>query len=117
MRVDTAGLGERLLQFRKSFGYSQKEMAEKTHIGRSYIAHVENGTIPSSEFIIKLLNTFNISIDWLLTGKGKMLLPDGEHVFNMLTEEHIKFLENLIKLNGKKQDKLLSAFNNIVDAE
>jgi len=117
VRVDTKEIGTRLRQYRKSIGYSQKEIAEKTGIGRSYIAHVENGIIPSSEFIIKLLNAFNISIDWLLTGKGKMLLPDGEHVFNKLNEEHIQFLEKITKLNSKKQDQLLSSFNGILDVE
>lgn len=117
MLVDQEGIGERLKQFRKSTGLSQQEMGEKTKISRSYIAHVEKGTIPSSEFIIKLFNAFDISIDWLLSGKGKMLLPEGEHVFNKLGDEHIELLEKLTKLNGKKQEKLISAFNDILDVE
>lgn len=92
-------------------------MAEQADIDRSYIAHVENGSIPSSEFIIKLVNAFNISVDWLLTGNGKMLLPDEEHVFNKLKEEHIQFLEKLTKLNSQKQSKLLNALTNILDDE
>ncbi|WP_246839114.1 helix-turn-helix domain-containing protein [Leptospira wolffii] len=117
MRVDSKGIGERLLQFRKSISYSQKQMAEQADIDRSYIAHVENGSIPSSEFIIKLVNAFNISVDWLLTGTGKMLLPDDEHVFNKLKEEHIQFLEQLTKLNSQKQNKLLNAFKDILETE
>nr|WP_281630993.1 helix-turn-helix transcriptional regulator [Leptospira licerasiae] len=115
--MDSKGIGERLLQFRKSISYSQKQMAEQADIDRSYIAHVENGSIPSSEFIIKLVNAFNISVDWLLTGNGKMLLPDEEHVFNKLKEEHIQFLEKLTKLNSQKQSKLLNALTNILDDE
>lgn len=117
MRADSKGIGERLLHFRKSIGFSQKQMAEKAEIDRSYIAHVENGSIPSSEFIIKLLNAFNISIDWLLTGNGKMLLPDEEHIFNKLKEEHIQFLERLISLNPEKQTKLINAFRNILETD
>lgn len=117
VRVDSKRIGERLLEFRKSIGFSQKQMAEHTDIGRSYIAHVENGIVPSSEFIIKLLNAFNISIDWLLTGKGKMLLPDEEHIFQKLNNEHIEFLEKLTSLEEEKQQKLLNAFNDILDVD
>lgn len=92
-------------------------MAEQADIDRSYIAHVENGSIPSSEFIIKLVNTFNISVDWLLTGNGKMLLPNEEHVFNKLRDEHIRFLENLTTLPLHRQEKLIKAFAEIIEIE
>ncbi|WP_010577044.1 helix-turn-helix domain-containing protein [Leptospira alexanderi] len=117
VRVDSKSIGERLLYFRKSISFSQKQMAEKADIDRSYIAHVENGSIPSSEFIIKLVNAFHLSVDWLLTGNGKMLLPDEEHVFNKLKEEHIQFLEKLTKLTPQKQTKLINAFKDIIETE
>ncbi|TGM10270.1 XRE family transcriptional regulator [Leptospira selangorensis] len=117
MRVDPKGIGERLLQFRKSISFSQKQMAEQAEIDRSYIAHVENGSTPSSEFIIKLINAFNISIDWLLTGNGKMLLPEDEHVFNKLKEDHVKLLERLIILPEQKQNELIKVFTKIIEIE
>ncbi|TGM58545.1 helix-turn-helix domain-containing protein [Leptospira adleri] len=117
VRVDSKSIGERLLYFRKSISFSQKQMAEKADIDRSYIAHVENGSIPSSEFIIKLINAFHLSVDWLLTGNGKMLLPDEEHVFNKLKEEHIQFLEKLTNLTPQKQTKLINAFKDIIETE
>ncbi|MES0490034.1 MAG: helix-turn-helix transcriptional regulator [Leptospirales bacterium] len=58
MVVDLDGLGHRMLEFRKSIGYSQKVIAEKTGIGRSFISHIEAGSQrPSFEVINKLLNS------------------------------------------------------------
>lgn len=117
MKVDVDGIGPRLLKYRKSIGLTQQQMEEKSGIGRSYIAHVEKGTIPSGDFIIKLLNTFNISADWLLTGKGQMFLPEEEHIFNRLKDGHIQLLENLTSLEEKRQRKVIKAILDLLNVE
>jgi len=104
MVVDLDGLGQRLLEFRKSIGYSQKVVAEKTGIGRSFISHIEAGSQrPSFEVINKLLNSYNISIDWLLTGRGQMLLIEEDNILNKLNKQHIDMFVELNKLPEDKQ--------------
>jgi len=104
MVVDLDRLGQRMLEFRKSLGYSQKVVAEKTGIGRSFISHIEAGSQrPSFEVINKLLNSFNISIDWLLTGRGQMLLIEENNILNKLQKQHIEMFTELNKLPNEKQ--------------
>lgn len=45
--IDADALGERLKAFRKARGLTQREVAERTGVGRSTITRLENGSTPS----------------------------------------------------------------------
>jgi len=46
-------------------------MAEICGFGRSNLARIENGDLfITTKTLLKLKSKFNISVDWLLTGKG-----------------------------------------------
>ena len=57
------------------FGESASSFSEKIEVQRSSISHIISGrNKPSLDFILKILKAYpDISLYWLLNGKGKML--------------------------------------------
>ena len=61
--------GLRVKEFRKERGWSQKVLATKVDIRFQLLNKYEGGQhIPPAETLIKLANTLNTTIDYLLTG-------------------------------------------------
>ncbi len=59
-----------LYAIRKKKGYSQLKVAMDLNISREAISYYENGQrCPNLEMLIKLSKYFNVSIDYLITGK------------------------------------------------
>lgn len=114
MSVDVDGISIRLHEIRKVLGYSQQKLSDKVLISRSYIARVEQGLVPSSEFIIKLTNSLNISVDWLLTGRGNMYLIDTEHYLNKLDADSIKLLSALNNMPNDKKSEVIHSILNLL---
>jgi len=72
--------GERLSKIRKELGFSQVSFAEKLRLNQQALSQYEkNKVVPSIEFIQKLTIIFDINSNWLLTGKGQMVLEDGKN--------------------------------------
>ena len=60
----------RLSAIRKARGYTQEELARKLNINANTLSHLENGTKkPSRKLLIKLADTLDVSVDWLLGRK------------------------------------------------
>lgn len=51
---------------------SQRRFARELGVFQQNINRYENGTTPHTDFLITLSTKENISIDWLLFGKGRM---------------------------------------------
>lgn len=69
--------GERVVKARELLGFNQSEFAERIELAAQSLARYEKNKVkPSVDFITKLTNMFNINSNWLLTGKGEMLLKD-----------------------------------------
>lgn len=51
---------------------SQRRFARELGVFQQNINRYENGTTPHTDFLITLSIKENISIDWLLFGKGRM---------------------------------------------
>ena len=59
-----------LVEIRKKKGYSQLKVAMDLNISREALSYYENGKRnPDISTLIKLSNYFNVSIDYLITGK------------------------------------------------
>lgn len=66
-------LKDRLVFLRKRLKLTQKEFAEKLGVSQSYISEVENGqTQPGISLLVSLNLYFNVSVDWLITGQGRI---------------------------------------------
>ena len=61
---------ERLIEQRKLFGYTQRDMAKKLNISQpSYIRYENGSSQPTLENLILIADTFDISVDYLLGRK------------------------------------------------
>ncbi len=63
-------LPDRLAQVRNN--RSQRQFARDLGVFQQNVNRYESGTTPHTDFLITLALKENISIDWLLLGKGKM---------------------------------------------
>lgn len=78
---------DKFRQLRKTFGYSQQQLAIKLSTDRTLISHWESGNRkPNSEMIAKISNVFGVSTDYLL---GLTTVPDGEVItrLNVMTQK------------------------------
>ena len=69
---------DRFRQIRLSTGLKQDEFGDKLGLGRGVTSGIERGVqgvaLQTQE---KLIQEMNVSIDWLLTGRGKMFQSKG----------------------------------------
>ncbi len=60
-----------LLEIRKKKGYSQQKVAMDLNISREALSHYETGKRnPDLNMLIAMSKYFNVSIDYLITGKN-----------------------------------------------
>ena len=93
----------RLILLRKKLGFkSQKSFAQVIGIPWRTLQQYEQGVSQiSSSFLLKLIDKFNISIDWFLSGNGSMFTqPDihklsfqnSELILSSMTNEEIRII-------------------------
>ncbi len=91
-------IGERIRFFRNKKGLSQQDLSNQTQISRTYVSTVEAGRQdPSFAFIKTLSTSYNLSIDWLLSGNGKMFMDESSDALvntDTLINSSIAKLEN-----------------------
>lgn len=63
-------VAERLIQVRGM--RSQRQFARELGVFQQNVNRYENGTTPHADFLIQLAMKEEISIDWLLLGRGRM---------------------------------------------
>ncbi len=63
-------LPERLAEVRGD--RSQRQFARELGVFQQNVNRYENGTTPHTDFLIILSTKENVSLDWLLLGKGRM---------------------------------------------
>lgn len=63
-------IGSRIKKLRNSVGVSQEELAKEIKVSRGNVGDWERGKAkPGADALISLSMFFNVSVDWLLTGK------------------------------------------------
>lgn len=68
--------GNRLKKIRKALDLSQEEFGKRIDLSRGAIAAVEaDGNKFSQDVLCKLIQTFNVNINYLLMGIGEMFIP------------------------------------------
>ncbi|GGH46241.1 transcriptional regulator [Paenibacillus silvae] len=92
--------GERLSYLRNKKGLSQEELAKVFKIGKSTLGMYEtNKREPKHDMTARIAEYFNVSIDWLTTGKNEkseseLALPE-EVVSNVIREAEEHYGVNL----------------------
>ena len=65
-------LGFRLVEARKNFGLTQKQVAERLFITTQAISSWESGnSVPDTEKIPEIASLYGVTTDWLLSGKER----------------------------------------------
>lgn len=66
-------ISKRLKQTRENLGLSQSAFGKKIGLSFQHVSRYERGVIsPTSDILTRLHERLNVSIDWLLTGRGSM---------------------------------------------
>jgi phage repressor protein C with HTH and peptisase S24 domain len=94
-------LSDRLVKARKKLGFTSREdFANALNMPFATLRSYEQGKIDSvpHTFLQKLNEQYNIHIDWLLTGKGEMIVNDSYH-FPVAIPAHPEDDENTVELN------------------
>lgn len=86
-------IGERLDEVRKQGSFNGREFAETLEITpQAYVNYSKDKRDLPMPIALKINQMFNISIDWLLTGKGEML-------FNDVTIHNTLLSKDLVSIN------------------
>ena len=115
---------DRLKYVRWQLGYTQDEFSQFLNISKPTLVRYEaGGRKPDADFLHILMTRFNININWLISGNGKMFLSGGEITRNMgieLDDESVHLLA-LMKIPEIKRsviaqiDQLKFIFKPLVD--
>lgn len=74
-------LSDKLIELRKTKGWSQEDFAEKLDVSRQAISRWENGTaLPDAQNILRISKLFNVTADYLLNDdyEGEKEIPTAE---------------------------------------
>jgi transcriptional regulator with XRE-family HTH domain len=68
---------------REKLELSQEKFAIGLGVSRSYVMTIESGRAePSFSFVTALRNTYQVNINWIITGEGGMFLPSKSSIFD-----------------------------------
>lgn len=85
-------VGEKILELRKSKGYSQEDIANKLNVSRQTVSKWEtNQSMPDFDKIVPLCNLFGITTDELLRDKHEVKEIKKDESIVSDVEEDIKF--------------------------
>ena len=100
MSKELFSLSEKIKLLRETAGLTQSELARTLGLSRSSVNAWEMGlSVPSTQYIVELAKTFNVSTDYLLGMTGTSTIPiDG------LSQEQVSALCNVIEC-FKNSDK------------
>jgi transcriptional regulator with XRE-family HTH domain len=100
-------IGERMIQLRKQFNLSQSDLADKIEVSRTIIGNYElNANSPRIEVLIKIVKTFNVSVDYLI--------GDGE--FSSYDKNLLKRIEDIDKLDDDTKHHLFFLIYNVIQS-
>jgi len=102
---------ERLKRIREHLKLTQKDMSSIMGVSLKVYQRYEKGEQkPSYEKLIPLINTFNVNINWLLTGKGEMFIKQEKTKEDLTIEEQI--IETIADEPIQKKKALLEFLKN-----
>ncbi len=112
--MDDRSIGTRLKQIRERLGLSMDKMSQATGVAASYISDFEKGKkLPPSKYIRALVIRYNVSSDYIYTGKGAVYLSNDPLVkileFDYLTEAVIEMLKHM-KMDNAYLFSMLAKF-------
>lgn len=110
-------IGNKIKEYRKKKGMTQKELAEIIGMGDTTIANYEKGfRSPKKDTMFDLANAFDISIDDLFPPINKVTsIAPASHI-NLDPRQAI-LNSNYIKLDDKRRDKLVGVSEELLEEQ
>ncbi|NCD08753.1 MAG: XRE family transcriptional regulator [Negativicutes bacterium] len=96
MELNYLEIGKRLREARKNINISQQQLADIMGVSASYIKNTENGAKPSIKYLFTVVETCNVSFDWLLAGRQIQCIPPTAPDYKFETEEILGKLRTLL---------------------
>ena len=88
-------IANRLLQYRKSSGLSQEELAEKIGVSRQAVSKWERAEAsPDTDNLIILAKVYGVSLDELLQGEGAPEVNRKEESEKVTPDENTTYVED-----------------------
>ena len=91
---------ERIIKLRKLAGYTQAFVAAEVYLPQNTYSKYEqstNGNTPSAETIILLSQLYEVTTDYLLTGKKESVSELASELFRKIPESKQEKILNIIK--------------------
>ena len=102
--MDSLTLGKRIREARLNKQYTQQRLAEEAGIGQMYLGEIERGTkMPSLKIFIKIVNTLNISADYVLRDE---VASGDRYIYDEITKK----LKGLSPKQRKTAAEILDAY-------
>lgn len=112
-------IGLRIKQLRTENNYTQKAFSDMFKIDNSQMSKIEKGKLmPTISFLMEISSKLNTSVDWILTGHGKVLMNNEyktEQPENNLNEELNKYNKKEISALKRMESKIDMLTNLIID--
>lgn len=115
---------EKILRLRKSKNLTQTEFAKELEVSRSYIAQIEGGNIePSSSFIEKVMNKFEVNKKYFFTDDNKNinvdLINDNVHLIahpsvHLFSDSNLNY-QKLTEILVSYQKKIDNLYQRLID--
>jgi len=99
-------LANRLVLVRRAHGLTQQCLAQLLQLDQAAISHLETGrTFPTVPLLVQIANQFDVSVDWLVRGRGPILrqLSDGVHYLG--DEEYAEPCRAAVELMKREENK------------
>lgn len=98
-------IGSKISQLRKHKSLSQADLAKAIGVSRTIVGNYErSANMPSVDVLLKLANTFNVSVDFLI-GEGQMASYD---------KEVLRRIDDIEGLDSATRDKLFFLIDNVL---
>lgn len=109
-----SGLPERLAHYRRMNNMTQKDLAEKCEVERTYLNSVENARQrPSAEMLFRLADNTDMNMDWLIRGVGPMQSVKAIDDLD-LTPDEVAVLRDFKTLRDDIRTDLINRFADLV---
>jgi transcriptional regulator with XRE-family HTH domain len=103
--------GDRIREIREAKRLTQDQLAERTGISKGFLSDVENGKRNvSSEYLLRIANALNASVDYLLRGTSQPS-SEGEPV---VIPHELSLAAERLKLSYSETIELLDAHRSVI---
>ena len=115
-------IGDRIKRFRKSKGWTARELCRRIGISPSSMSEIENNkTRPSVIMLEYMIRNTDVNVSWILTGEGDMIRSEissskSEDIYSDNPNKN-KILPNNLKAREDEKKKLIEELKEVFVAK